>query len=55
MNPVAQAWAYTLARVAGLAALGVLLGLLLESVVAGLLVMLSVALAWQLFNLYRLD
>ena len=55
MNPVAQAWAYTLARVAGLAALGVLLGLMLGSVIAGLLVMLSIALTWQLFNLYRLD
>ena len=51
----AKAWGFALARLASLLVGGLLLGLFIDHVVAGLLLVLALALSWQLFNLFRLD
>ncbi len=55
MSEGSQAWWNTLARLAGLVFTGLLVGLFLGHVLIGLTLVLAVALAWQLFNLFRLD
>ena len=50
-----KAWGFALARLAMLLVGGLLLGLFIDHVVAGLLLVLGLALSWQLFNLFRLD
>jgi two-component system phosphate regulon sensor histidine kinase PhoR len=55
MSDGSQAWWNTLARLAGLVFTGLLVGLLLGQVMVGLTLVLAVALAWQLFNLFQLD
>ncbi|MEY4760263.1 MAG: phosphate regulon sensor histidine kinase PhoR [Pseudomonadota bacterium] len=50
-----KAWGFALARLGGLIACGLVLGLFIDHVLAGLLLTLGLALAWQLFNLFRLD
>ena len=47
-------WRGELQRVAGLALLGILLGLLIDSVILGLLLVLAAYLAWHLYNIFRL-
>ena len=55
MSEALKAWGFALARLAGLVAAGLLVGLFLGHVTLGLLLVLALALAWQLFNLFRLD
>jgi two-component system phosphate regulon sensor histidine kinase PhoR len=55
MSEGSQAWWNTVARLAGLVLTGLLVGLFLGHVLVGLTLVLAVALAWQLFNLFRLD
>jgi two-component system phosphate regulon sensor histidine kinase PhoR len=50
-----KAWWFAIARLVGLVAIGLVLGLLVGHTTAGLILTLAAALAWQLFNLYRLD
>jgi len=51
---VPNPWRGELQRVAGLALLGILLGLLIDSVILGLLLVLAAYLAWHLYNIFRL-
>jgi two-component system phosphate regulon sensor histidine kinase PhoR len=55
MGAEARAWWFALVRIASLVLVGVLLGLFLNRLYAGLALVLGVALAWQLANLFRLD
>lgn len=55
MTEAVRAWGFAAARLGGLLVAGLLLGLFIDHVVAGLLLVLALALSWQLFNLFRLD
>jgi two-component system phosphate regulon sensor histidine kinase PhoR len=55
MNEAARAWGFALARLGSLIVGGLLIGLFIDHVVVGLLLVLSLGLCWQLFNLFRLD
>ncbi|MEO7775501.1 MAG: phosphate regulon sensor histidine kinase PhoR [Steroidobacteraceae bacterium] len=50
-----QAWGRTAAKLAGAIVLGVIVGFMLGHVLAGLCLVFGALLAWQLFNLFRLD
>jgi two-component system phosphate regulon sensor histidine kinase PhoR len=55
LGPEGRAWSYALGRIATLLVVGVLFGLFIGRVWLGLSLALVVALAWNLFNLFRLD
>ncbi len=50
-----QAWWFTIARLGGAISIGLVVGLFLGHVLAGLVLVLVIMLGWQLFNLFRLD
>ena len=52
---MAAMWTFALARLAGILALGLMLGLLIRPVWLWLLAAACLYLGWQLLNLYRLD
>jgi two-component system phosphate regulon sensor histidine kinase PhoR len=55
MSEGLRAWSFALARLLGVGAAGVLLGLFIGKIGMGVTLALAAALAWQLFNLFRLD
>lgn len=55
MREALKAWGFALARLLGLVAAGIAIGLFIGHVFAGLVLVLALALAWHLFNLFRLD
>jgi two-component system, OmpR family, phosphate regulon sensor histidine kinase PhoR len=55
MSDGLRAWSYALARLLGVGIVGVVLGLFIDKLGTGIALALAAFLAWQLFNLARLD